>query len=128
MRILLTTRGSAGHVLPLAPFGHAARRAGHEVLVVAQRQHEGNVARTGLPHAPVDDPDQDEWRSRLTEFMDMNIDDANCGMVGEFFARVDTTAALVDMITAQRDFQANAQMIQTQDQITQTVITVTQNG
>jgi flagellar hook protein FlgE len=32
------------------------------------------------------------------------------------------------MITAQRDFQANAQMIQTQDQITQTVITVTQNG
>jgi flagellar hook protein FlgE len=43
-------------------------------------------------------------------------------------SNVDTTAALVDMITAQRDFQANAQMIQTQDQITQTVITVTQNG
>jgi UDP:flavonoid glycosyltransferase YjiC (YdhE family) len=94
MRILLTTRGSAGHVLPLAPFGHAARRAGHEVLVVAQRQHEGNVARTGLPHAPVDDPDPDEWRARLSEFMDMTIDDANCAMVGEFFARVDTTAAL----------------------------------
>jgi flagellar hook protein FlgE len=43
-------------------------------------------------------------------------------------SNVDTTSALVDMITAQRDFQANAQMIQTQDQITQTVITVTQNG
>jgi flagellar hook protein FlgE len=43
-------------------------------------------------------------------------------------SNVDTTTALVDMITAQRDFQANAQMIQTQDQITQTVITVTQNG
>ena len=28
-------------------------------------------------------------------------------------SNVDTTAALVDMITAQRDFQANAQMIQT---------------
>jgi flagellar hook protein FlgE len=43
-------------------------------------------------------------------------------------SNVDTTSALVSMITAQRDFQANAQMIQTQDQITQTVITVTQNG
>ncbi len=43
-------------------------------------------------------------------------------------SNVDTTSALVDMITAQRDFQANAQMIQTQDQITQTVITVTQSG
>jgi len=43
-------------------------------------------------------------------------------------SNVDTTSALVNMITAQRDFQANAQMIQTQDQITQTVITVTQNG
>jgi flagellar hook protein FlgE len=28
------------------------------------------------------------------------------------------------MITAQRDFQANAQMIQTDDQITQTVINI----
>src|SRR3954451_4022110 len=94
MRVLLTTRGSAGHVLPLAPFGHAARRAGHDVLVVAQRQHEANVARTGLPHAPVDDPDPSEWRSRLGEFMSMTIDDANCATVAEFFARIDTTAAL----------------------------------
>jgi UDP:flavonoid glycosyltransferase YjiC (YdhE family) len=94
MRILLTTRGSAGHVLPLAPFGHAARRAGHEVLVVAQRQHEGNVARTGLPHAPVDDPDEREWRARLGELTAMTIDEANTAMVAEFFARVDTTAAL----------------------------------
>jgi len=39
-------------------------------------------------------------------------------------SNVDTTAALVDMITAQRHFQANAQMIQTQDQITQTIINI----
>jgi flagellar hook protein FlgE len=37
-------------------------------------------------------------------------------------SNVDTTAALVDMITAQRNYQANAQMIQTDDQITQTII------
>ncbi len=39
-------------------------------------------------------------------------------------SNVDTTSALVDMITAQRDFQANAQMIQTDNQISQTVINI----
>ncbi len=39
-------------------------------------------------------------------------------------SNVDTTAALVEMITAQRDFQANAQMIQTQDQVTQSIINI----
>lgn len=37
-------------------------------------------------------------------------------------SNVDLTEQLVNMITAQRNFQANAQMIQTQDQVTQTVI------
>jgi flagellar hook protein FlgE len=42
-------------------------------------------------------------------------------------SNVDTTSALVDMITAQRDFQANAQMIQTEDQVTQAIINI-RNG
>ena len=37
---------------------------------------------------------------------------------------VDLTEQLVNMITAQRNFQANAQMISTQDQTTQTVINI----
>ena len=37
-------------------------------------------------------------------------------------SNVDITAQLVNMITAQRDFQANAQVISTTDQITQTII------
>ncbi|WP_133477305.1 flagellar hook protein FlgE [Cognatilysobacter segetis] len=39
-------------------------------------------------------------------------------------SNVDLTEQLVNMITAQRNFQANAQMITTQDQITQTVINI----
>ena len=39
-------------------------------------------------------------------------------------SNVDLTAQLVNMITAQRNFQANAQMIQTADQITQTIINI----
>ena len=39
-------------------------------------------------------------------------------------SNVDLTEQLVNMISAQRNFQANAQMIQTQDQVTQTVINI----
>lgn len=39
-------------------------------------------------------------------------------------SNVDLTEQLVNMITAQRNFQANAQMISTSDQITQTVINI----
>ena len=39
-------------------------------------------------------------------------------------SNVDLTEQLVNMISAQRNFQANAQMISTQDQVTQTVINI----
>jgi flagellar hook protein FlgE len=39
-------------------------------------------------------------------------------------SNVDLTAQLVNMITAQRNFQASAQVIQTNDQITQTIINI----
>lgn len=39
-------------------------------------------------------------------------------------SNVDLTEQLVNMITAQRNFQANAQMISTEDQVTQTVINI----
>jgi flagellar hook protein FlgE len=39
-------------------------------------------------------------------------------------SNVDLTSQLVNMITAQRDFQANAQVISTSDQITQTIINI----
>ena len=39
-------------------------------------------------------------------------------------SNVDLTEQLVNMITAQRHFQANAQMISTQDTITQTIINI----
>jgi len=39
-------------------------------------------------------------------------------------SNVDITAQLVNMITAQRNFQANAQMIQTADAVTQTIINI----
>ncbi|MHA7834931.1 MAG: flagellar hook-basal body complex protein, partial [Algiphilus sp.] len=39
-------------------------------------------------------------------------------------SNVDLTKELINMITAQRSFQANAQMITTSDQVTQTVLNI----
>ena len=39
-------------------------------------------------------------------------------------SNIDLTSELVNMITAQRNFKANAQMISTSDQITQTIINI----
>jgi UDP:flavonoid glycosyltransferase YjiC (YdhE family) len=104
MRILLTTRGSSGHVLPLAPFGRAALAAGHEVLVAAQRRHGANVSRTGLGFAPTDDPPREEWVPLLSTFSRLGVDEANAAMVGEYFARIDTEAALPGLEAIVEDF------------------------
>jgi UDP:flavonoid glycosyltransferase YjiC (YdhE family) len=90
----MTTRGSAGHLIPLAPFGHACLRAGHEVRVAAQHQHRHNVERAGLPFVGTPDPPPEEWMPLLGSFGRRSIDDANAQMIGEFFAGIDVRAAL----------------------------------
>ncbi|HWM10041.1 MAG TPA: glycosyltransferase [Solirubrobacteraceae bacterium] len=94
MRVLFTTRGSSGHVGPLAPFAHACVRAGHEVLVSAQRQFEGNVTRSGLPFAPVDEPARDDWMPMMAKFAELDIDTADGVMISQFFAGLDLRAEL----------------------------------
>lgn len=94
VRALLTTRGSAGHLLPLVPFGHALVDAGHQVLVAAQAQHRGNVERTGLAFAPVGEPASEAWMPLMADFATLDLDTANELMIGEFFAGIDTRAAL----------------------------------
>jgi UDP:flavonoid glycosyltransferase YjiC (YdhE family) len=94
MRVLITTRGSSGHLLPLAPIGHACVDAGYEVMVAAQEQHRANVERIALPFAPLGDPPAEEWMPLLDEFGELDLDTANERMIGDFFAGIDTRAAL----------------------------------
>jgi len=90
---------------PLAPFAHACIRAGHDVLVSAQRQFAGNVERLGLPSAPVDEPSRDQWMPLMGGFAEMDMDSAHRVMVGEFFAGLDVRAelpALGDLVASWR--------------------------
>lgn len=105
MRVLFTTRGSSGHVGPLAPFARACLRAGHDVLVSAQRQFGSNVERLGLPLAPVDEPSRDEWMPLMDGFAELDMDTAHGVMIGEFFAGLDVRAelpALGDLVESWR--------------------------
>ena len=94
MRVLFTTRGSSGHVGPLVPFARACLRAGHEVVVSAQRQFEGNVTRSGLPFSPVDEPARDAWMPLMAKFAEFDIDTADGVMISQFFAGLDLRAEL----------------------------------
>jgi len=94
LRVLFTTRGSSGHIGPLVPFARACVRAGHDVLVSAQRQFEGNVTRSGLPFAPVDEPTRDQWMPLMERFGQLDIASADRAMIGRFFAGLDLRAEL----------------------------------
>ncbi|HMI72524.1 MAG TPA: hypothetical protein VK510_21165 [Solirubrobacteraceae bacterium] len=48
MRVLFTTTGHSGHLLPLVAFAHALERAGHEVAVAMQTSRVGGAERRGL--------------------------------------------------------------------------------
>jgi hypothetical protein len=63
-------------------------------MIAAQRQNTANAERTGLAFAPFDDPPKQEWMPLMADFPKLDLETANERMVGEFFARIDTTAAL----------------------------------
>jgi UDP:flavonoid glycosyltransferase YjiC (YdhE family) len=94
MRVLFTTRGSAGHLGPLVPYATACRSAGHDVLVAAQDRFEANVSRTGLPFAPLGAPPDEEWMPLLPEFARMRLDEGHDRMLAEFFGGLDVRAML----------------------------------
>jgi hypothetical protein len=93
-RVLVTTRGSSGHLGPLVPFARACARAGHEVAVAAQRGHEAHVRRAGLAFEPVEDPPEDEWRPLLAWLAELDLETDDRVMIGELLAGIDLSAGL----------------------------------
>ena len=60
MRILLASTSGVGHFLPMLPFAAAARRAGHDVQVVAPTSLSAAVSRAGYPLWACDDVPAEE--------------------------------------------------------------------
>jgi UDP:flavonoid glycosyltransferase YjiC (YdhE family) len=108
MRILFTTTGHAGHVLPLVPLARACVSAGHEVRVAAPRSRGAVVVRTGLPFAPFDDPPEDDVWAVYGLTPAMSPDEANAVVIGEIFGRLATAAALPGLLAIADDWRPDA--------------------
>ena len=94
MRVLMTTSGGSGHLLPMVPFARACLRAGHEVRVAAQRARAGNVEREGLAFAASDEPPPERWGPARESLAGLPFEEANVRMVRDVFATMNTRAAL----------------------------------
>ena len=94
MRVLFTTTGHAGHLLPMLPFAHAAADAGHEVLVAAQRSRVEAIERAGLAAAPVAEADPAAWAPVQAALRSQPLGPANRRMLAEGFAGLILDAAL----------------------------------
>jgi len=94
MKLLFTTTGHPGHVLPLVPLARACLRAGHEVRVAGPRSRGEIVLRAGLPFWAFDDPPADEVGAAFAPVFELPPEEANALVIGEVFGRLATAAAL----------------------------------
>ena len=66
MRVLMTSTGYPGHLLPLVPFARACSRAGHDLRVAAPRTSAAVVEGLGFALTPLPDPSPQALRALLS--------------------------------------------------------------
>jgi UDP:flavonoid glycosyltransferase YjiC (YdhE family) len=98
MRVLVTTTGYPGHVLPLVPFARACVRAGHDVCVVGPRSRGEIVRQAGLDFCGCSDPPEDEIRRVVATVAQLDPGAGHARMMAEGFGRVATRSALPDLL------------------------------
>ncbi len=103
LRILVTTTGHAGHVLPLVPFARAWQRAGHEILVAVPRSRTAIVEQAGLPLRALDEPSDEVVGPLFAEALAAAPDEANEIVIGRIFADHKKRAALPGILAAIKD-------------------------
>jgi UDP:flavonoid glycosyltransferase YjiC (YdhE family) len=97
MRVLITTTGFPGHLLPLVPFAQAYKEAGHSVRVAGPRSSGPIAARAGLDFVPCADLPADELEALLAEAAAMSREDGHAHVIGQGFAGIATRTLTDDM-------------------------------
>jgi UDP:flavonoid glycosyltransferase YjiC (YdhE family) len=105
LRILVTTTGHAGHVLPLLPFVRAWQSSGHQVLVAAPRSRADLVRRAGFALRTFDEPDEEALGALWADTLEAQPDEANEIVIGRIFAGAKKRAALPGILTAIADWR-----------------------
>jgi UDP:flavonoid glycosyltransferase YjiC (YdhE family) len=107
MRVLMTTKGGAGHFGPLIPFARALRRAGADVLIAAPRESAEMVRAARLPMWSFDDPPTGERDAIFAEVRDA-VQPAAARVIGDVFARIDARAAYPGILAASQLWRPDA--------------------
>jgi UDP:flavonoid glycosyltransferase YjiC (YdhE family) len=98
MRVLFTTTGFPGHLLPVVPVARACVRAGHEVCVLAPRSRQPIVERTGLASCAAADAPAEQVAEVVASAARLPAAAGHARMIADGFARTATRAALADTL------------------------------
>ncbi len=94
MRVLFTTTGHSGHLLPLVPLARACERAGHDVLIATHAPRAENVERLGLPVHPIAVAPDAAWAPLMGRLPGLPQSDGDALIIAEGFARIGAGGAL----------------------------------
>src|SRR3954468_12444139 len=98
MRLLLTTTGYPGHVLPLVPFARACVEAGDEVCLAGPRSAGALVRGLGLDYCGFPDPPPERVGGIVAAAARLAPGEGHALMIREGFGRAATRAALGDIM------------------------------
>src|SRR4051794_35367890 len=98
MRILFTTTGYPGHVLPLAPFASACVEAGHEVAVAGPRSAGPVVETLGLEFCSCADLPAGDVAAMVDRAAQLDPHKAHELMIGVGFAATASRALLPGLL------------------------------
>jgi UDP:flavonoid glycosyltransferase YjiC (YdhE family) len=105
MRVLFTTTGHSGHLLPLLPFARALRRAGHEVCVATQRSRVEAVERRGLTASPLAEASEAEWAPVMGQLPALLQPGADVVIIRDGFVGLGARTALPDVLAIVESWQ-----------------------
>jgi len=105
MRVLVTTTGSSGHLLPLIPFMEALRDRGDELLVATRASSVERVRATGFAVTPLAEAPAERRNAIFAELRELPTDEAAVRATVEVFAQLDARAAVPGLRAAVADWQ-----------------------
>src|SRR4051794_6003365 len=105
VRILFSTTGHSGHLLPLVPLARACADGGHDVVVVVHAPRAANVERLDLPVLPVAVAPDEAWAPLMARVPRLRQSDGDALIFSEGFARIGAGGALPGVLAAVDEWQ-----------------------
>ena len=100
MRVLFTTTGHSGHLLPLVPLAEACRRAGHDVLLGTHSVRAPNVERLGLDVRAVQEAPDEAWAPLMGQLPGLTQSEGDARIIGVGFALLIGGAVVTESVFA----------------------------